>query len=462
MSDLMKRVVAFVDSTEYEDLSNDVIEYAKKHIMDTIGIIIAGTSAEGIREVVELSHEWGGIAESTIPVFGYKVPSTSAAFAIGPMARAWDFGGVHPDANEHTSEYVLPAALPIAEKLGSSGKDLILAVALGNEVISRIGASVHTITGVSMAKTYSVFKIWGAVAAVGKLMNLNSSELMNAMGLAYTQGGCDNQMFVDGVLKIRLQHAFVADSAIKSCLLAKKGLTGTRNILEGEKGFYSAFFPRNDKKWVLEGLDEKHFIAPRTIIKGYPTCTYTHSAIETTLSCVVENNILPDDVEKVIIGVNTPTYRLVVLPKETRYHPQNPADAQFSIPYTTACAIVNRRVFLDDFSFKALERKSVNSMMEKIYVEVDPEIESTDPVGFAGAKVAIETKEGNQFTKRIDHVKGTPENPMQWIDVQNKFASCLPFAAYPMSEEKTTKLAKYLRALETVTSISTIIENLSK
>src|SRR6056297_2056711 len=182
MVDLMEKMVVFVISTQYKDLSADVVTYAKNHLLDTIGIIAAGSSSEGINAMVELANEWGGKEEATIPLYGFKVPVPSAAYAIGPMARAWDFGGVHPDANEHTTEYVLPAVLPVAEKLRCSGKDLILAVALGNEIISRIGASVHTITGVSMARTHSVFRVWGPVVAVGKLLGLSKPEMIDAIG----------------------------------------------------------------------------------------------------------------------------------------------------------------------------------------------------------------------------------------------------------------------------------------
>ena len=140
MADLMLDLVHFVVSTDYEDLPKDVVDYAKKHILDTIGSIVAGSSAEGITPAVDLAKEWGGNPQASILLFGGKVPVPSAAFAIGPMARALDFGAVHSEANEHPNEYTFAAALPLAEFLGSSGRDLIIALALGNEIIVRIGA----------------------------------------------------------------------------------------------------------------------------------------------------------------------------------------------------------------------------------------------------------------------------------------------------------------------------------
>jgi 2-methylcitrate dehydratase PrpD len=458
MADLMEKMVDFVISTQYKDLSADVVTYAKNHLLDTIGIIAAGSSSEGINAMVELANEWGGKEEATIPLYGFKVPVPSAAYAIGPMARAWDFGGVHPDANEHTTEYVLPAVLPVAEKLRCSGKDLILAVALGNEIISRIGASVHTITGVSMARTHSVFRIWGPVIAVGKLLGLSKPEIIDAIGLSYTQGGCDNKMFVDGVLKIRAQHGLVADTAIKCVYMAQRGITGTKKVLEGEKGFYEAFYPRYDVSWILNGLEEKNFIATKTIIKGYPTCTYTHSSIETALECIIENDIQPEEIKEVKVGVNTPTYELVALPLETRYHPITPADAQFSIPYSVACAVVNRKVFIDDYLDKALKRQEIQAMTQKVMVEVDPDIEKTDPVGFAGAKVLVITKNGKKYDKRIDHVKGTPQNPMSSEELEKKFRGCINFSVNKLAETNIDNIIDKFRNLEDETDVSQLVK----
>jgi len=458
MSDLMGNLVDFIIDTKYSDLSDEVISYAKNHILDTIGIIAAGSSSEGINSMVELANEWGGKEEATIPLYGFKVPVPSAAYAIGPMARAWDFGGVHPDANEHTTEYVLPVALPVAEKHRLSGKELILAVALGNEIISRIGASVHTITGVSMSRTHSVFRIWGPVVAAGKLLGLNRQELLDAIGLSYTQGGCDNKMFVDGVLKIRAQHGLVADTAIKCVYMAQYGITGTKNVLEGEKGFYNAFYPNYDEGWILDGLDERKFIATKTIIKGYPTCTYTHSSIETALECIIENNIQPEEVKEVKVGVNTPTYELVALPLETRYHPVTPADAQFSIPYSVACAVVNRKVFIDDYLDEALQRKEIQEMTQKVRVEVDPDIEKTDPVGFAGAKVLVITKNGKKYDKRIDHVKGTPQNPMSTEELEEKFRGCMNFSINKLPHTNIDNMIDKFRNLEDVNDISELVK----
>ena len=464
MADLISKIVDFVVDTKYDDLSPEVIEYAKKHILDTLGIIVAATSTDGIKPAVDLARRWGGAPESSIPVFGGKVPAPSAAFAIGPMARALDFGGVHTEANEHNTEYVLPAALPVAEQHRCSGKELIAAVALGNEAMVRVGASVHSVTPITTVKTHSFHRVWGPVAAVGKLAQLDGEAMMNAMGLAYTQGGGDGQMFIDCVLKCRVQHGFVADTAIKCVLLAQEGVTGTQNILEGDKGFYAAFFPGTKPavEWITRGLQEKRFEAVNTRIKAYPSCTCTHSAIETALRCVRTNRIAPQDIDRIEVGVNTVGYKAVCEPEEHRYNPRTFIDGQFSIPYTVATAVVTGSVFIDDFTEEAIRRPEIRDMMTRLKVNIDPDIEASEPLNcFAGARVTIRTRGGDEYSDRIDHVKGTPENPMSFDEVVDKFRRCMPFSAKPLPAKNVDEVADMVRDLEHVPDVSLLAERLT-
>jgi len=146
------------------------------------------------------------------------------------------------------------------------------------------------------------------------------------------------------------------------------------------------------------------------------------------------------------------------LPLETRYHPITPADAQFSIPYSVACAVVNRKVFIDDYLDKALKRQEIQEMTQKVRVEVDPDIEKTDPVGFAGAKVVVMTKNGKKYDKRIDHVKGTPQNPMSSEELEKKFRGCINFSVNKLAETSIDNMIDKFRNLEDETDVSQLVK----
>ena len=266
--DLMGDIVEFLVSTEFEDLSAEIVLHAKQQILDTLGVVIAGSSAAGCREVVGLVRAWGGVPQCTIPVFGDRVPAPHAAFATGPMARALELGDVCAEAG-HVSEYVIPALLPAVELVGRvTGKEFILAYVLGCETLIRIGEPAFTAMSLYDQRKYCMFRYFGPTAAAGKLLRLDRETLWDAMGLAYNQAGGDLQMYDDGVMSVRIQHGFVADAAIKAVLLAQRGITGTRNILEGERGgLYVGFYPEHkDLSMVVDGLG---------------TVSYTHLTLPT-------------------------------------------------------------------------------------------------------------------------------------------------------------------------------------
>ena len=222
-------------------LPSDTVRWAQKAIFDTIAVSIAGSSAKGCQEVVDLVKVWGGREESTVLIFGGKVPVNLAGLANGPMARARDYGDVHERVG-HVTEYTLPPTLAMAERQGGvTGKDLITAIVVGGEIITRIGTTLKKMPGES--PRYCMFRIFGPTASVSKILGLDRDIFWNAMGLSFSQAAGDMQMYKDGALSVRVQHGFVADAAIKSCLLAQRGITGTRNILLGEWGFYNAFEP---------------------------------------------------------------------------------------------------------------------------------------------------------------------------------------------------------------------------
>ena len=182
--DGMKTLCRMIHGIEFEDLPSDVIDFAKKHILDTMGVTIAGSAEEGIKEVVEFVKEQGGKEESIIPFYGgKKVPASMAAFAIGPMARAIDLGDCHEYAG-HTSEYTLPTLIAATGlKKRVSGKEFITAFVVGQEVLIRIGIAIKAMSEGLAAGMHGGHFVFGPVAAVAKLLGMSLEEMQNAEGI---------------------------------------------------------------------------------------------------------------------------------------------------------------------------------------------------------------------------------------------------------------------------------------
>jgi len=175
--------------TNFNQFNETVIQRAKIFILDTISCTVAGSSAPGCKELVEIFNELGGKPESTVLVYGYKLPSMHAAYANSAMAHALELDDVHDPTILHTCNIIFSAALATAESIERvNGKELLTSVILGVDIMCRLGQGVRVARGWNRPSIYGVF---GVVAAISKLLKLTKTELHNAFGIAYTQA-CGN------------------------------------------------------------------------------------------------------------------------------------------------------------------------------------------------------------------------------------------------------------------------------
>lgn len=450
MRDLAYDLVGNAAKVKYDDLPRDVVEITKKFILDTLATTIAGSSAPGCESVVEQVKDWGGKEESTILIYGGKVVSENAALANSMMAHALDLDDTHDEAVVHSYVSVLPVALAMAERNGGvNGKDLVAAVAVGVDLMCRLGLASFGHDWVYS----STMAYFGATVTAGKMLGLNENELHHAMGIAYSQCGGNLQCIEDGGLVKRMQPAFAARAAIISSILAQKGITGTRNIFEGQFGFFPSYHRGKYAREVAVKELGKVFEGVNSSIKLYPCCRYTHGSIDATLNIVKENDISPDDVVEVVSHVAQDAYNLVGKPFEIRESPQ--VDAQFSIPYTVSVAIAKKNVFIDDFFEEKIKGDTqVLQLANKVRVVVDQE-----PIakGLTPCVVDIKTKDGKVYSERIEILRGDPRKPVSMEEVAQKFRRCAAFSAKPISKENIEAIIRTVSNLESVADVSSIV-----
>ncbi len=183
---LTSTVIDFIVETDFKDLSKEVVEATKKLFIDTTGVALAGSRAAGIEATLNLLRKWGGRAESTVWVFGDRLPSLHTALINSMMAHALDFDDTHGEVAIHSGASVIPTALAMAESDRQvSGKDLITAIVVGVEVASKLGLSIlEQYKGWHLSATCGTF---ASSAVAGKLLGLDHQRMGNALGIAYTQ-----------------------------------------------------------------------------------------------------------------------------------------------------------------------------------------------------------------------------------------------------------------------------------
>jgi len=411
-------------NTKYEDLPPEVVNATKKEILDLLGVALGGISQPGATHVCALVREWGGKEESSIIGSKQKVPAPNAAQANATMAHSLDFDDVHEAAVMHPGIASIPVVLAVGEAQGRlSGKELITSTALGVDMMCRLALA--TTPGKSPIELgwhlTSLFGFMGSAATAARIMGLDEERIVDAIGIGYHQCAGNGQCVKDGALTKRLGPGFAIKGGITAALLAKAGVTGAKNTFEGEWGLYRQYMHGDYSREILTADLGKRFEGANVAIKPYPCCRGVHPAIDAALALVTDQNIRSEDIREITLSVTDSHLSLLCQPLEAKRSPRSPVDAQFSIPWGVASAIVKRHVGLDDYTESAIRNREVLEVTGKMRVEVDNSLHKPGP---EPTRVKIVTNDGKAFVKVVENPLGSLERPMSFEDCARKFADC--------------------------------------
>lgn len=443
---------------QFEDLPANVVEITKLQVLDYFAVALGGTSQAGVKELVELAVDWGGAPQSHILVYGHKLPVPNAAQINATIAHTLDFDDVHETAIMHPGVVAIPTALTLAEYLGGiSGKEFITAVALGTDFICRLGLATRpgeSIIPYGWHQT-SLYGYITAAAVAGRLLGLSEEEIVNAIGIAYHQSAGNAQCVKDGALTKRLGPGFAVKAGITSALMAQKGITGARNVLEGDAGFYKVYHDNKYSREALVGELGARFEGKDVTIKPYPCCRGIHPFVDATLKIVNEHQVAAENVDKIKLWCGPGTLNLLCAPIEIKTRPRNFVDSQFSAPWGVAAVIARGRAGLDEFTPAAIQSRDLLEMAGKIEpVEVDPSFEGAE---LEPGRVSITMKDGSVYTEQVDLPLGTPTNPLTFADCETKFRDCIKHSVKPIPDANTDQLIRLIQELDMVKDVTALV-----
>ncbi len=448
-------------NVDYGTLSPAVIEMTKKLTLDALACALGGSSAFGMKQLNELVVEWGGKEESTVVAFGNRVPAPQAALVNGSMGRALDFDDTHDVAGLHPAVPVVFAGLAIAEhKGGVGGREFIPAVALGIDLSCRLSHA----SPVSMMGGYgwdfsAIYGYFGATAVNAKILGLEESKILNAMGIAYHQSaGTMCQLVLKGYTTKAMGSGFAARGGLVSALMAERGLTGSNEPMDGEWGIFNLYQRGEYIPERLTGDLGKYFMVEDDSFKPYPCCRLNHPFIDAALALVMENDIKAEDVEKVVTQIGPHTYPCLCVPEEIKRKPHNSTASQFSLPWALANAIAYRKVEIGHFTDEAIRNEKILQLAHKVEMHEDKTLARRE---VEPGITEIITKKGKTYSKRVDHPLGSPQNPLSMKGLTMKFRNCASYAAKVIPGEKLDKAVQMVEGLEDVVDVGQIIRLLS-
>jgi len=456
-TDLSRDFAAFIENARYADLPPEAIEGAKKSILDTLGVILAATGVEpAVRGVNALVREAGGAQESTLLGFGGRAPALWAAFHNGAMAHCLDFDDHAPEGH-HPSSSIVPAAFALAERAGGvSGRDLIAAVAAGQDMFLRIRRNVANRQDWHLT---TVIGVYSAAASAAHVLKLDREQIVNAFGIAGMQC-CGTMELAYGVgSDLRGMYAgFTTKGAVLAALMAQKGVSGVKSMFEGKAGLFNVYFRGEyDRQKMLQDLGEK-YDGGSILYKPWPSCGASHGFIHATISLMKEHKLTIDHIEQIRVNVGDFQKQLCE-PIENRRRPATPADAKFSIPFCVAVAATKGQVKVSDFFGDSLRDPQVLAAAQKVVPVVDDSFDwkTKLPKG----RLDIITRDGRTLSRVGDNVPGDVECPMSWEYLYDKFRDSAALAASAPSTEGIRKAQEMLRHLEALDDATEVLRMLA-
>jgi 2-methylcitrate dehydratase PrpD len=448
---LTKYVSDFIVNTKYEDIPENVIAIGKKTMLDGFGLALAGSASPSgplIRQYIETLGPCGGGA--SIIGTKLKVHPRFAALANGISIHADDYDDT--GSAFHVASPVLPPSFALCETGKRSGKDLMLAFHVGVEVGNKIGDAMSPRHQQEGYHTTGTIGTMGSAAACAKLRGLDEPKTAIALAIAGSEASGLRDNFGSMTKPFHAGHA--GESGTVAVDLAAIGWTAAADILEAELGFF-AVGGGFDPKFIVDRLGKPWmFASPGDLIKRFPCGTIQQQVMDEMLRLIQANNIKAADVEKVEVGGNLSNYRTLF-----QHHPVTGLQGKFSMEYAMALLLLDGKATLNSFTNAAAQRPDMQDMIKRVRYYVDPEFNKLELQGASLQAMLVEQsilkiymKNGKIISGKSEPAKGSPENPMTFEEVADKFRGNAEFLKWPSQKAET--VIELVKALESVPDMS--------
>jgi 2-methylcitrate dehydratase PrpD len=452
-----QELVSNVLDIRFEDFDPATVDYAKIRIIDTVGALVGGLHSSGADMMLDMVREWGGRPESTVLGASEKLPAANAVLAMGVMARSNDFepaGG--PDIQGakspgHYSATSVPTALAIAEKLGLSGRDLISALILGDDLATRIGAAGAGPwdLGWDPAATCPRF---AAAAVAGKLMGFNRDQMVNALGIVLTQISGTMLPAMEYTHSFKIGQGLAGWNGIISADLARRGFTGPVDFLFGSFGYYQQYCREVRKEILTVDLGKKFYGDEE--FKLFPCCRGNHSSLETALKLVQAHNIDYSGIKEIQIDLS-PSWKgsFLIQPFQAERSPQ--ASAILNLYYNVASVFLRKAVKLEHFTDKAVKDPRIAEIIKLIKLNL------TATGKRMASRIIISMKDGSEFSGSTEVPRGDYRlAPLTQDEIKSKFFTNTAFSG-AISLKKSEKALGLLENLEKQDNLTELIAALT-
>jgi len=443
--ELQNELAAFVAETTYRDLPPETIEFTKQLALKTAAGMVAGSGQPTGRKVIPFVQERADThGNAGVIAGGFKTNMIDAVLINGVTAHASELEDDKITLNQETSWDITtyPLTFPLAQKHRLSGKEFIVASAVGLEALSRLNVipDREAVPDVGILAASA-----GAAAAAAKSMRLDEEGIKNALGMAIGGGS----MFLPntGTDAHYMDSSFQCVRGVRAAQLAKEGLTGNPEFETLFESFYGE--RASDASEALDGLGDTWLF--RGIgVKKYPTCFHTHRYIDALRELLDEHDLTYEEIEEVEIETGKFEENLLDRP-----NPTSGDDAKFSFQQTLGATLRHGDVDYDHVNEEAIHDPQYEKARSKITLDVNPDWQGRSE-GYAG--VTIAAADGQTFSQQREHLIGSKEDPLseeQFRDLYRKYTSGI------LTDEAVKRTADEILSIEESSDLTLLMDRLT-
>lgn len=447
----------FAINTADEDIPANVRVRAVHHILDALGIAFASTRYDFAHRTLSAIRSLSGTGSTPVIGMAAKLPARDAAIVNGLLCHGLDFDDTHVAGVIHPTASLFPLVLSAATRVDVSGKDIVTAYILGMEAAARLGSVARGGFHQVGFHPTGIIGIFACTLAAGRLYNLNKKQLVMAQGIALSMASGSLEFLQDGAWNKRIHPGWAANAALTAVSLAREGFVGVSKPYEGRFGLFNSYLgTQSDAKDLSLATAElgTTWELMSTAIKPFPACHFTHACIDSALHIRKQlNNI--EDIETITALVPQEVVKTVCEPASNKKKPANSYEAQFSIPYTVAAALVNKRFTLQELDDEAMTNSAILEIANKVEYQTDPD--SPFPKAYSG-ELIVTLYSGETISHREHINRGVANRPLSNDEIVDKFDET---ASLYLSQRAANEVKATILDLDNALSSQRLIETLS-
>jgi 2-methylcitrate dehydratase PrpD len=415
--DATQTLAEFTHDLTLDALPQTAVDASTRMALDTVGSALAAWNAPGVKELRSILSEWGE-GPSRVWVGGERLSPPAATLVNSSMAHALEYDDLHCELPIHSGVIMVPAVLAVADANPDiTGAEAAVAIIAGTEIICRMARATRSYfgdTGFRGWNPSAVVAGFATAAATGRLLGLDAEGIARAMGLAYAQAGGNQQCIADGGIIKRMQPGMIAETGVRAAWLAKAGVTGAVDAIEGKNGFYAVYEQGDYDANILTDNLGSNLEIERVGFKRYPICGMAQPSVDILRDLQRELGFKQDDVESLEVYGSKFVSDMVGRPYDPGDNPD--VDAQFSLQYCLASVLETGNVCLADLAPEHTLSPDRRALAAKIPINLDESLK-----GKWTSRVELKLRNGNTITRTREKAAGQSDLPLSTDELITKF-----------------------------------------